>query len=174
MRTKEKKCILLLSKKVLKGPENCKSPGKKTQKLAVRGNDASSVRTAKHVHLLVKRFLAHKLGLGLCTKVLLHECLSLELVVRIALQLEIPRQPPPLQGNQGQRAGSRPLTWAFNHRNLLAGSSRATLRMWCCRSGGTSSRRPSSEMTPVGGQEETDEKSGGGSGLATDAPATRI
>ena len=26
--------------------------------------------------------------------------------------------------------------------------------MWCCRSGGTSSRRPSSEMTPVGGKEE--------------------
>ena len=51
MRTKEKKCILFLSKKVLKGPEKCKSPLRRTQKLAVCGNDVFSVRTAKHVRL---------------------------------------------------------------------------------------------------------------------------
>ena len=51
MRTKEKKCILFLSKKVLKGPEKYKSPVRKTQKLAVCGNEVFSVRTAKHVHL---------------------------------------------------------------------------------------------------------------------------
>lgn len=54
MRIKEKKCILFLSKKVLKGPEKCKSPVRKTQKLTVCGNDAFSARTAKHVCLQSK------------------------------------------------------------------------------------------------------------------------
>ena len=46
--------------------------------------------------------------------------------------------------------------------------------MWYCRSGGTSSRRPSSEMTPAGGQEENRREVRGGGGLAAEAPATRI
>lgn len=52
------------------------------------------------------------------------------------------------------QVGSRRLelslpTCAFSHRNLLAGSSRATFSMWCCKMGGTSLGGPCSEMIPA-------------------------
>lgn len=64
--------------------------------------------------------------------------------------------------SQPTAGGGAPLpTCAFSHENLLVGSSRATFRMWCCRTGGTSPRRPCSEMTPAGQKRNTDEKSCG-------------
>lgn len=57
------------------------------------------------------------------------------------------------------QAGSRRLelplpTCAFSHRNLLAGSSRATFSMWCCKTGGTSLGGPCSEMIPADRDQE--------------------
>lgn len=58
-----------------------------------------------------------------------------------------------------RQVGSRRLelslpTCAFSHRNLLAGSSRATFSMWCCKMGGTSLGGPCSEMIPADRDQE--------------------